>query len=136
VTTPIAAATEELAFVKVTRDTKRGTAVATARVPGPGKLVLTGKGLRRISRMVVQAGEVKLVIRAYGTARRRLADTGRATVRAEPRFTAAADARVRAKMLKLVKRRLSRGTMPGPKRGDTGALSAVASGRSSRSVIA
>jgi hypothetical protein len=64
----------------------RGTATLTVRVPGAGRLVLAGKGLKHVTRSPAAAGDVKLPIAATGAARKRLERRGSARVRAKVTF--------------------------------------------------
>ncbi|HVW46422.1 MAG TPA: hypothetical protein VHA76_05170 [Solirubrobacterales bacterium] len=66
---------------KVKRNAKKGTATLAVSVPGAGTLVLTGKGIGKVSRRATGAARLKLPVRPVGKARRRLARTGSARFR-------------------------------------------------------
>jgi hypothetical protein len=89
-------------------DKRRGTATLTARIPGPGRLVLRGEGLERNTRNASGAGSFKLTVRPRHRMRHRLERTGRATVKAKVSYTPhGGDARTKSKRmtLKLTRRR-------------------------------
>jgi RND superfamily putative drug exporter len=69
------------------RDRRRGTAVLRVRVPGPGRLVVGGRGVRRRARTITRAGTVQVTIRASGTAAHKLRKRGRLRVRPTLTFT-------------------------------------------------
>jgi hypothetical protein len=66
-----------------------GTAVVTLNLPNPGDLKVSGKGVKgsvsASSAKHVNAGKVKVVIRAKGKNKQKLAETGKVTVK--PKFT-------------------------------------------------
>jgi hypothetical protein len=68
-----------------------GTAVVTLSLPNPGDLSVAGKGVKgavsAVSAKQVNAGSVKVVIRAKGKNKRKLADTGKVTVKPKITFT-------------------------------------------------
>jgi virginiamycin B lyase len=72
-------------------NTKKGTATLAVTVPGPGRLAIsvggrtTGGAARSIR--VRAAGAVRLLIRASGREQRKLARTGRVTVKVTVRYT-------------------------------------------------
>jgi hypothetical protein len=70
-------------------DRAAGAALLLARVNGPGRITLSGKAIADAGSRSTGAGIVKLQVRAKGNARRRLADAGKATVRAKLSFQAA-----------------------------------------------
>jgi hypothetical protein len=74
-------------FGKVRHNKHRGTAILTVNAPDPGRLVLFGKGLKRIRRNVANAGRVKLPIKPKGSVRGKLDHTGKAKVGAKVTFT-------------------------------------------------
>jgi hypothetical protein len=96
----------KISFGRLTRNTKRGTAVIIVRVPAAGTLVLSGKGLRRVTRSVAHAGRIRLRLRPTSTTGRALRRNGRATVRARFRFSDSVDgSHVVVKAIELRKRR-------------------------------
>jgi hypothetical protein len=96
----------DFAFDRVIRHRKHGTATLNLRVPGPGKLVLHGKNLRRDTKDAAAAGKARLGVRSRGKARRRLRRTGHARVSAKVRFTPTGGIpNTKAKTVRLIKRR-------------------------------
>ncbi len=93
-----------LRIIKVKRNSKKGTAKLTVGVPGPGKLVLKGKGLKRTQTSAGQA-RVGLLARPKGALKRKLAANGKATTKAKVSFSAALSNASRTKTKKLKLRR-------------------------------
>ncbi|MEK6277153.1 MAG: PQQ-dependent sugar dehydrogenase [Actinomycetota bacterium] len=104
-------------FGKVKRNKRKGTATLTVIVPGPGTLVLTGKGLvkqrpsgasraaRIVAKTVSAAGKVKLKVRSKGKKKRTLNRTGKVKVKAKITYTpTGGDPNKKSKRIKLVKR--------------------------------
>ncbi len=56
-------------------------------VPGPGKLVLSGKGIKGLTKLTKGAGPVTLAVKPSGKTRKVLEKTGRAKVKATLTFT-------------------------------------------------
>lgn len=94
-----------------------GTALLTVFVPGPGTLVLTGKGLvkqrpapvsgseRVAARIVNAAGTLKLKVRPKGKKKRKLDRTGKVKVQANVTYTpTGGEPNTQAKQARLVKR--------------------------------
>jgi hypothetical protein len=81
--------TNEFTLARTRRNKKRGTATLTVRVPNPGELTVSGKGVKAsgaaISKTVAAPGDVKLKIAAKGKKRRKLNDRGK--VKLSPRLT-------------------------------------------------
>ena len=103
-------------FGKLKRNTRNGTATLSVNVPGPGTLVLTGKGLvkehpgdralRAIAKAVSAAGTVKLTVRSKGKKNRKLNRTGKVAVKAKVTFTNTGGFPLtEAKRIKLAKRK-------------------------------
>jgi V8-like Glu-specific endopeptidase len=67
---------------RLTRNRQRGFAIFSVEVPGPGRLTLSGDGLRTVTKQPSAAGIVKLAVRASGAARRVLRTNGRLHVEA------------------------------------------------------
>jgi hypothetical protein len=72
-------------FGKVALNRRRGTAALAVNVPGPGKLRLTGRSVKRIS-SAARAARAKLAIKPKGALADRLRADGRATVTVRVRF--------------------------------------------------
>jgi hypothetical protein len=73
-----------------TRFPRPGLASILVRLPGPGALMLRGRGIRKRSRKLGPASnswDVRLLVRPIGGARQTLANTGKVTVRAKVTFT-------------------------------------------------
>jgi YVTN family beta-propeller protein len=97
-------ATVELGKLK--RKKRRGTAVLTVEVPGPGELTLTGKGVAKRAETVDGGGAEKLKIKAKGKRKRKLNKRGKAKVNVDVAFTMeGADPNTQTRKIKLVKRR-------------------------------
>ncbi len=93
-------------FGKLTRRARKGIALLVVRVPGPGRLLLTGRGVKRVSKSVKRAGNVTLRVNATGKARKRLRSRGRVTLRLKLRFTPAGGLpRTRGRTVELVLKR-------------------------------
>jgi hypothetical protein len=75
----------------VTRDRRAGTATLALRLPNPGVVTLTGKGLKtkRPSKTTFAAGTVRFWIASSGKRRRALNRTGRALIPITTTFTPA-----------------------------------------------
>jgi hypothetical protein len=102
------------------RNKDTGKATLAVKVPAPGRLSLTGKGVRNqrsdrgviANRKVSTAGTVKLRIKAKGQKKRRLNATGRVKVKIKLTFTPSSietgqvigDPLTRSRRVKLVKR--------------------------------
>jgi hypothetical protein len=74
-------------FRKVKLNRRKGTALLTIEVPGPGSLQLTGKGLKSVSKSPSAAGDVRMALVPTGKAKARLAETGVRTVVPRVTFT-------------------------------------------------
>jgi hypothetical protein len=103
---------------KVKRHKRKGTATLSVDVPGPGTLVLTGKGLvkqrpggasravRIAAKTVSAAGKVTLRVKSKGKKRRKLNRAGKVRVKAKVMFTNTGGVPLtKAKRVKLVKRK-------------------------------
>ena len=66
---------------------RKGTASLLVTVPGPGKLVLFGKGVKRASRRAKRAGKVRLPVRPRGAVLHRLARRRKARLTLKVAFT-------------------------------------------------
>lgn len=52
-----------LHFAGLRRNLRSGTAILFVRVPGPGRVILHGRGIRRVVRVVHRAKRLRLVVR-------------------------------------------------------------------------
>jgi YVTN family beta-propeller protein len=76
-----------LGFGRLKHNSRRGTAKLAVRVPGPGTLKVSGKGLVRHNASEVSPSTLRLPIKVKGKFRRRLRRTGRARVSLRFLFT-------------------------------------------------
>ncbi|HEX6688119.1 MAG TPA: NHL repeat-containing protein [Solirubrobacterales bacterium] len=74
-------------FAGLVKNRSNGYAVLYARVPGPGRLNLTGRGFRRLSRSAQQATTVVLPIKPKVRLRHFLKQHGKGTIRVVVTFT-------------------------------------------------
>lgn len=65
----------------------RGTATLKLDLPGPGKLTVSGKGVKKISRSVKKEGKLNLSIVPTASTSAKLEDTGKAKVKLSIKFT-------------------------------------------------
>lgn len=81
--------TNALIFGKVVRNTRKGTATLTVRVPNAGTLDFSGVGIKiaetAVAKTVTAAGPLEFRIKAKGKKRKTLEATGKVKVR--PKFT-------------------------------------------------
>jgi DNA-binding beta-propeller fold protein YncE len=90
-------------FGKVKVNKKKGTAKLIVKVPGPGKLVLSGKMVVKQSVTFEKAGNVKLLIKPKGGPKKKLANVGRAKVKVNVAYTPAGGSkRTKSKTIQLV----------------------------------
>jgi hypothetical protein len=74
-------------FGKVERNKHTGEATLTVNAPGPGRILLQGKGLWTVKRQATDVGELKLPIKAKGETRHKLNENGKRRVAAKVTFT-------------------------------------------------
>lgn len=92
-------------FGKLKRNVRKGTAKLTVRVPAAGKLIVSGKKVKRAQRSAKKAGKVVLNIRPKPKAKRQLAKKGSAKVRVKVKFRpTGGDPRTKGKTIKLIQR--------------------------------
>jgi len=92
-------------FGKLKRDTKKGTAKLTIRVPAAGKVILAGKKVKRAQRSAKKAGKVTLNIRPKPKTKKQLAQQGNAKVRVKVTFRpTGGDKLTKSRTLKLIQR--------------------------------
>jgi hypothetical protein len=72
---------------KVKKNKKKGTALLSFGVGGPGKAVLSGKKVKKRSKAAKQAGRIKLPIVAKGKTLKQLETSGKAKVKVQVTFT-------------------------------------------------
>ena len=66
---------------------RKGTATIAATVPGPGNLLLSGKGLRKRTKTAKGAGRVKLTVKGTSKTVKKLKRKGKARVKAKVTYT-------------------------------------------------
>ncbi|MGV1048331.1 MAG: Ig-like domain-containing protein [Solirubrobacterales bacterium] len=74
---------------KIVPDKDKGTAMLTITVPAAGKLVVSGEGVKKVTRQVKAAGEVTVAIKPKGDALETLNAGGKVTVKVTITYTAA-----------------------------------------------
>ena len=86
-------ASNDFEISKVKKNKRKGTATLTVNVPGPGELSLGGTGVKpqraggaTISKAVEAAGPVKLKVKAKGSKKAKLLNTGKVKVKAQVTF--------------------------------------------------
>lgn len=95
----------EFRIGRLSLNRRRGTAALAVSVPGPGRLVLSGKGVGRAVKRPRRAATVKVPIVARGRTRRRLMRLGAAHVLLAIAFTPNdGDARVKRKRVTLIEK--------------------------------
>jgi hypothetical protein len=72
---------------RVVKNTKKGTARLSLTVPTPGKLVVTGPGIKKVSGHATDPGPVQVLIAPKGKALKTLKATGKVTVKVKVTFT-------------------------------------------------
>ena len=82
-----AKASNRFSIKRLTRNRQRGFAIFSVEIPGPGRLTLSGDGLRRVTKRPSRAGIARLAVRARGAARRDLRAAGRLRVEATLAYT-------------------------------------------------
>jgi hypothetical protein len=96
----------DFTFGKVKKNKKRGTAKLTVNVPGPGDLELARtKKVKGAEKRAASEGSVKLKLKPMGKAKKKLADKGRAKVKAGVTFIPdGGDPNTKSKRVKLARR--------------------------------
>lgn len=77
----------EFKFGKLKLNAKKGTAKLFVKVPGPGKLVLSGEQVKKVTKTVKKAGNIGLPVKPKGNALELLDEEGSAKLRAKVAFT-------------------------------------------------
>jgi TolB protein len=94
----------KFSFGKVKLNKAKGTATLTVNVPGAGKLVLAGKGVKKATKAVAAKGKATLTVKATGKALGKLNSKGAVALKAKVTFTpAGGSARTEPKSLTLKK---------------------------------
>ncbi|MDQ2629626.1 MAG: hypothetical protein M3Y75_01435 [Actinomycetota bacterium] len=104
IVTPISSPSNKFSFGKVKLNKAKGTATLTVSVPGPGALVLAGKGVKKAAKAVAAAGKATLPVKATAKALKKLNDSGAVSLKAKVTFTpSGGSARTESKSLTLKK---------------------------------
>jgi virginiamycin B lyase len=74
-------------IVKRKLNRRKGTATLVAKVPGPGRLVIAGKGIQRGNKPAAGAGRVKLVVKPLPRIVKKLRRSGKARLREKVAYT-------------------------------------------------
>ena len=74
---------------KATKDTEKGTAQLAITAPGAGKLVISGFGVKKVTKTVTGPVTIKSLIKLKGKKLKTLNETGKVTVTVKVTFTAA-----------------------------------------------
>lgn len=80
-------ASNRFRFAGLVRNRRNGYAVLLVHVPGPGRLVLKGRGVRRLARSARGAGRVRLPVKPKVRLRHFLKRHGKGRIRVEVTFT-------------------------------------------------
>ena len=103
--TAVVEPTNAFTLGKAKLNKRKGIAKLPADVPNAGKLVLSGKGLKKQTKTVDGAGKTKLIVKPKGRLRTMLEEKGRAKARAKVRYTPrGGDSRTRSRKVTLRKR--------------------------------
>jgi DNA-binding beta-propeller fold protein YncE len=93
-------------FSGLLKNRRNGSAVLFVRVPGPGRLLLKGRGVRRLARGVPRAQRMRLPVRPKVRLRRFLKRHGKGRIRVEVTFTpVGGEPRTLEKLIVLKRRR-------------------------------
>ncbi len=96
----------DFAIGKLKLNRKVGTGALSVIVPGPGRLDLSGRGVKAERLRPKRAGKVRILIRARGSARKRLIKRGRVKLELSLAFTpSGGDTATKHKRVTLLKRR-------------------------------
>jgi DNA-binding beta-propeller fold protein YncE len=83
---PVARASNRIRFNGLKLNRRNGTAVLFVKVPGPGRVVLKGRGVRRLARSTSRAKRVRLPIKPKVRLKRFLRKHGKGRIRVEVTF--------------------------------------------------
>src|SRR6476646_6301122 len=89
VPSPGSAPSNKISFGKLKLNKAKGTASLTVVLPGRGALVLSGKGVKRVTRSVAVQGKAALTVKASGKALKKLNEKGAVSLKAKVTFTPA-----------------------------------------------
>jgi hypothetical protein len=85
--TSSASPSNAIRFGKLKLNKKNGTATLTITVSSPGSVVLSGAGVKKLTKAAKRAGSVALTVRLTGKAEGKLTKTGKAKVKSKVTFT-------------------------------------------------
>jgi hypothetical protein len=83
---PVARVSNRIRFNRLKLNRRNGTAVLFVKVPGPGRVVLKGRGVRRVARSTQRAKRVRLPIKPKVRLRHFVKRHGKARIRVEVTF--------------------------------------------------
>jgi virginiamycin B lyase len=72
---------------RATINRKNGTAALPVYLPGPGKVVVSGAGLVKVTKTVTTAGNLKITVKATGGARKTLGRKGHVSLKVKVTYT-------------------------------------------------
>jgi hypothetical protein len=88
----------EFKITKVRKRRRKGSAILTIKLPGPGELSLSGTGIKSlrtgdavISKEVAMAGRVRVKVKAKGAKKAKLQNTGKVKIKAKVTYTPSGD---------------------------------------------
>jgi hypothetical protein len=93
-----------ITFGKVVKDTKKGTARLGVVVPGPGEMVISGAGVKKVSGNPTGPGEVQVLIEAKGAALKVLNKKGKVTLTVTVKLSGAGSVKEATTSVTLVKK--------------------------------
>jgi len=95
----------QFSFGPLKRNVKKGIGTLAVKVPGPGTIALSGKGLKKSKASTSAAGTVKLKLKAAGKAQKKLKEKGKVKLKANVTFTpTGGDPATKSKSLTLKKK--------------------------------
>ena len=86
-TSPIWFAKSSFSFEKPKLNTKKGTGTVVVKVPGPGKLSMSGEGTKKTKATAKQAGKVSLPVKLTGESEKKLRKKGKLKLKLAVTFT-------------------------------------------------
>jgi hypothetical protein len=99
----VLAPSNKFGFGRFKANRRKGTGKLPVKVPGPGNLVLRGKGLKRVSKKAQAPGSVKLTVKPVGGTARKLEEREKLKVTAKVTFTpTAGTSRTKSRKLTLL----------------------------------
>lgn len=104
---PVALPSNRFRFAGLVKNRRNGSAVLYVRVPGPGRVILKGRGVRRLRRGAPRAKRVRLPVKPKVRLRHFLKKHGKGRIRVEVTFTpTGGEPRTLEKVIVLKRRRV------------------------------